>query len=201
MKTYKTMTVFIITLGMAFRLHSQGYIVPNGVSYGGYNSLFGSLIEVLQNPTNGNYTGFYLQLQSGNSFQFFPLLDEGVRSFIVSLNDPVSLPAIQAQTYPEIGYTSSYNFVNGVPFYLGFYTGEQFPQNGIYPNPLFGWARLVNNNGVINLLDGALEYGGGGIYAGTQTIIPVPEPGSLGLLTLGGLLLGWFGRRTTYPRE
>ena len=65
--------------------------------------------------------------------------------------------------------------------------------NGIYEDPLFGWAQLVNNNGVIELLDGALEYKGSGIYAGTQTIIP--EPSLLGLLAFGALLLGWRFRK------
>jgi hypothetical protein len=38
---------------------------------------------------------------------------------------------------------------------------------------------------------GALEYGGAGIYAGTQNIIPVPEPSELALGALGALLLGF----------
>jgi hypothetical protein len=42
------------------------------------------------------------------------------------------------------------------------------------------------------MIDGALEYGGAGIIAGTQTIIqPVPEPSDLALAALGGLLLGF----------
>ncbi len=37
-----------------------------------------------------------------------------------------------------------------------------------------------------------MVYGGDGFYAGTLTIIqPGPEPGTLGLVVLGGLLLGW----------
>jgi hypothetical protein len=36
-----------------------------------------------------------------------------------------------------------------------------------------------------------LEYGGDGIYVGTQNIIPVPEPSAFGLTALGGLLLGF----------
>lgn len=41
------------------------------------------------------------------------------------------------------------------------------------------------------MLDSALEYGGVGIYAGTQTIILIPEPNTLGLFSLGGLLFGF----------
>lgn len=167
----------------------QGVIVPNGVRYAGYS--LGYYITVAQNPTNGNITGFLLTPEGGNAFSFSTVLDEGVRVFMVPFSNPVSLQAIQTQGYAELTYANTYILNNGVPFYVGLYTGEQFPQNGIYPNPLFGWAHLVNINGAINFLDGALEYGGAGIYAGTQTIIPVPEPSSLGLLALGGLFLGW----------
>ncbi len=48
----------------------------------------------------------------------------------------------------------------------------------------------MNNQGVIQLQEGALEYQGGGIYAGTQNIIPVPEPGAFGFLGLGVLVFG-----------
>jgi hypothetical protein len=49
----------------------------------------------------------------------------------------------------------------------------------------------VNNQGVIQMLDSALEMEGGGIYVGTQTIIPIPEPGFLCLSACGVLTLCW----------
>ena len=114
--------------------------------------------------------------------------------FLVSANQPISQQAIQSGSYTELMYPNSYVFDSGSPFYLGLYTGESFPQNGIYSDPLFGWARLVNNRGVIEMLDGGLAYKAGGIYAGTQNLIPVPEPGEIGLIVLGGLVLS-FARR------
>jgi hypothetical protein len=186
MKTnLKSFAVIVLTFGSVFHLYPQGYIVPNGVTIYPAND-----IHVLQNPTNSNYTGFNLDLQSANTFLFNPLLDEGVRTFIVSANAPISLQPILAGSYTEMTYPNSYVFASGSPFYLGFYTGDTFPQNGIYSDPLFGWGRFVNNAGVIQLLDSALEYGAGGIYAGTQNIIPVPEPSLLILSALGALLLG-----------
>ncbi len=176
------------SLIVTIQLCSQGYIVPNGVTYGG--SLPGGTIHVVQNPTNLNHTGFSLVAQGANMFLFSPFLDEGVRTFSVSLGQPISLQPILANSYTELVYPNNYVFEEGVPVYVGLYTGEIFPQNGIYPNPLFGWARLVNDQGVIRLLDGALEYGGGGIFAGTQTVI-VPEPSTICLFGLGALLLGW----------
>lgn len=174
-------------LGVVFQVYSQGYIVPNGVTqpFPGM-----SAFSVITNPTNGNSTSFVFVSQSVNTFQFGTLLDEGVRAFLVSPNQPVSLPPILANSYTEL-IGGTYTFANGSLFYVGLYTGATFPQNGIYNDPLFGWAQLVNNNGVISLLGSALEYGGGGIYAGTQNIIPVPEPSTIALTALGILLLGF----------
>jgi hypothetical protein len=66
---------------------------------------------------------------------------------------------------------------------VGFYTGEAIPTNGIpdlalgiYTNAVFGWGKFVTRDDRIELLDSALEYGGAGIYAGTQTIIPPEFP-------------------------
>jgi hypothetical protein len=185
-------TALAFLFGAAFQVHSQGYLVTNGVTYAGYfPPFFGSEMHVIQNPANGDYTAFFLIPASGDMFKFDHALDEGVRVFLVSLNDPVSLPAIQTSSYTEMLYPNSYVFDDGVLFYVGLYTGSTYPVNGVYSDPLFGWAQLVNNNGVIQLLDSALEYGGGGIITGTQTILPIPEPGTLGLLVLGGLLLAF----------
>ena len=174
-------------------LYSQGYLVPNGVTYAGYSPFTGAEIHVLQNPTNGNYTGFSLPPQGGNIFLFNPIVDEGVRTFLVSPNDPISLQPIQANSYPELTFPNTYFFANGATFYLGFYTGPRWilPETDphTYEDPLFGWAKFVNKQGVIQLLDSALEYKGGGIFAGTQTIIPIPEPSGLTLGLLGAFLL------------
>lgn len=194
----------LVILGCLFRtvlqLHSQGYIVQNGVVYVGFNGS-GYQIGVIQNPTNINgfvdYTGFSLDPKGKtpptlytNTFLFDPVVDEGVRTFLVSSNDSISLQPILSGAFAELLYPNTYVFTNGVPFYLGFYTGYN-PQGGVYSNPVFGWGKFVNNQGAIEMLNSALEIEGGGIYAGTQTIIPVPEPSTLALGALGTLLLGF----------
>ena len=185
------------------QLKSQGYIVPNGVTFVGFDFTGGYQTTVIQNPTNGDYTGFDLTPQGKtlptiytNTFSMSFFLDEGVRVFLVTSNDSISLQPILSQSFPEVGGTSV--FASGVPFYLGFYTGYNpwvvsngVPiYTGIYSDPVFGWGKFVNNRGVIQMLDSALEIGGVGIIAGTQTIIqPVPEPSVFALSALGGLLL------------
>ena len=206
MKTHlKYLAMVCCLFGAIFELHSQGYFVPNGVTiFPGSPTGPGSEIRVLQNPTNSDYTGFFLQPQGRtpptslyiNTFLFYPYLDEQVRTFLVSSNDPISLQPIMSQSYSELLYPNTYVFRNGIPFYLGFYTGynpydSHGNYTGIYTNPLFGWGEFVNNQGVIQMLGSALEYQGGGIYAGTQTIIPIPEPSTLALGALIAFLFGF----------
>lgn len=192
--------VFAVWLvGSILRSHAQGYIVPSGVVYGGLNVYGGYEVKVLYNPTQSYYTGFWLNPQNLTIFSFDKHLDVGVRVFFVSVNDPISLQSILSQNYAELTPGNNYLFASGAPFYVGLYTGNQpfAPPDGIYcTDPLFGWARLVNNNGVIQLLDSALAYKTGGIYAGTQNLIPVPEPTTMGLVTLGALIVGWRLRRS-----
>jgi len=203
MKTkMKHLVALIIFVGASTLIHAQGYIVPNGVTT---NYIPGSgEISVIHDPINSYYTGFFLNPIGKtqpttyiNTFAFGVVVDVGVRVFLVQANDAISLQPILSQNWTELGGSPSYVFANEVPFYVGLYTGNNpFDSHGsytgIYENPVFGWAELVNNQGIIQLLNYAVEYGGDGIYAGTQNIIqPVPEPNVLGLFALGGLFLAW----------
>ncbi len=184
-----------------FQLFAQGYIVPNGVTDKGFH-LGGYEFDVVYDPVHGFTTGFLLEPNgktppSGpfdNTFRFDPIANVGVRVFFVSPNDPISSQLILSGNYSELTFPNSYVFDVGTPLYVGLYTGNQpfAPPDGIYTDPLFGWAELVNNNGVIELVDSALEYQGGGIYAGTLNIIPAPEPSTVGILCVSGLVFGLF---------
>lgn len=179
----------------ASRTFSQGYLVPNGVTWLGYAEGAGYGITVIQNPTNGDYTGFFLApTGTTNTYQFDPFADEGVRTFLVSSNDSISLQPILALNYTELLSMNSYTFADGSIFYLGFYTGynpwdSHGNYTGIYTDTVFGWGEFVNNNGVIEMLGSGLEYGGGGIYAGTSSIISTPEPSEFVLIVVGASLL------------
>jgi hypothetical protein len=84
------------------RVFAQGVIVPNGVTFPGLSFLGGYEVDVLQHPTSGDFTGFFLTAQGRtppsstytNTFTFSTYADEGVRVFLVSSNDPISLTAI-----------------------------------------------------------------------------------------------------------
>jgi hypothetical protein len=202
MKHLKSLTCAVVALVVSLDVWAQGHIAPNGVSL--YNLGTSFQVNVIYNPTNLYYTGFDLHQQGTtppspypNTFLFDPIADVGVRAFFVSPNQPVSLAAIQSGAYTELTPTS-YVFQSGTPFLLGLYTGNQLapPVNGIYSDPLFGWAELVNDKGVIELLDGAMAYKAGGIYAGTQTVFDVPEPSVQVLFALACLLVCTRRRKT-----
>jgi hypothetical protein len=192
MKTNAKIYVAVALLCLATaESHSQGYIIPNGVTEIQTGSW--PLFRVLQNPTNGDYTAFAFIPEVGNTFSFSELLDEGVRVFLVEADDPISVQAIQSGSYMEFTSSGTATFQIGLPFYVGLYTGYGF--TGTYTDPVFGWAQLVNNNGNVHLLDSALAANAPGIYAGTPTIIP--EPSMFSLFGLGTLLLGWHFQRKT----
>ena len=186
--------------------------MTNGVVYNGLVPGLGYDIAVMHDIANTNYTQFLLNPVGKtqptfytNTFSFGEFTDVGVRVFLVSSNDAISLQPILSQNWTELGASpSNYVFAAGVPFYVALYTGFNFaPPYPPYPpyqylDPVFGWAELENIGGTIQLLNSALEYGGGGIFAGTQNIIPVPEPSTFAMVALGGLLLGfrrWQGRK------
>ena len=79
------------------------------------------------------------------------------------------------------------------PFYLGFRLGG--PD---YPETEYGWAELLYNGTAISVFSSATERTGVGIYAGTG--MAVPEPSTIGLLSIGALCLACRRRnRKTQP--
>ncbi len=194
----KFVAIVSCLFGAISQLYSQGYIVPNGVM----TNLYPGEIDVW-NPSGGMLTGFSFTpvgiqqpTSYSNIFNFDEPVTIGVRVFLVSPNDPISLQPIISQNYAELLFPANYVFQSGVPFYVGLYTGSNFappyPPSPpyIYLDPVFGWAELENVRGMIKVLDYAVEYQGGGIYAGTQNIIPTPEPSALALGTMGILAFG-----------
>ena len=83
------------------QLQAQGYIVQNGVAYNGLSSGFGYEISVIHDVGNAYYTQFFLNpigktqpTVYTNTFSFGEFTDLGVRVFLVSPNDAISLQPI-----------------------------------------------------------------------------------------------------------
>jgi len=197
----KLLVGLVVGFTVTLNAFTQGYIVPNGVM----TNLYPGEIDVWNSTHGFQDTGFQLTpigkqqpTLYSNIFSFTEPVTIGVRVFLVASNDAISLQPILSQSWTELGDASSYVFAVGVPFYVGLYTGASIEPPGpffppyTYADPVFGWAKLVNNQGWIQVLDYAVEYQGAGIFAGTQTIIQsTPEPSTFALGALGTLLLGF----------
>ena len=115
----KTIMMFLAVISCFFglipRLDAQGHIIPNGVTFNGFDGQ-GYSVFVIQNPTNGDYTGFDLNPTGKtpttslytNTYLFNPIVDEGVRTFLVSVNDSISLQPIMANSYPELTFPNTF---------------------------------------------------------------------------------------------
>jgi PEP-CTERM motif len=212
MNHLKLLASTAVALVLSLDVRAQGHIVPKGI----VTNLFAGEIDLVwPAATQVNGFGFTPVGKTGglypNVFSFWEPATIGARVFLISLNQPFTLSQVRDGTYSEVSDSTnpvlpanpSFTFDVNAPFYVALYSGAELA--GYYPpgnttpveytDPVFGWARLVNNNGVIQMLDSALEYGGGGIFAGTENIIPVPEPSTLTLVGLGVLLFGLCKRR------
>jgi hypothetical protein len=168
---------------------SSAFIVPAGITALRHGLTPGELeIHVIQDPATGDDTCMSFQPQGRDTFGFSYCLDEGVRAFLVSSNAPLSEQTILQGNYPRLQQNQA--FEPGIPFYVGFYTGRGF--GSTYTNAVFGWGKFVTSDDVVELLDSALEYGGAGIYAGTQTIIPSQETAALNFVSSGKKLRLWW---------
>jgi hypothetical protein len=208
MKTrFQYLLVLVCAVATVTCADSQGFIVTNGITCFSLGSM--SRVDVLKNSTNGDFARFILGPgikvvgdEYETIFPYRPVFGESVRTFFASPNDPISQQTIEAGSYSELSMGDYYGFNLDVPFYLGVYTGytNDVPA-GSYSNPVFGWAEFVNHQGVIQLLDSALVMDGGGIYVGTQTIIPVPEPSAWSLFVLVVFALGCWAKRPNKPLQ
>ena len=75
-------------------------------------------------------------------------------------------------------------------FYLGFATASSLNEGNPryeWSDVYYGWALFEYSGGTLRLVDSAIDVDGCGIYAGTGTTTPVPEPSSACLAALGAL--------------
>jgi len=116
-------------------------------------------------------------------------LDEGSSWYLASYGQTFS--QISLPNFSRILFNEPIQLYDAV-FYLAINTRSGL-RGGFYPadQEVFGWAKFglsANNN--LTLIDSAIDYGDRGIIVGTY----VPEPSSLSLLVLGGVVVA-LGRR------
>ena len=118
------------------------------------------------------------------------LMDYGELIDAAAADDPVDPFAITY--FSDLEYYSTVMDVNQ-SIYIGFQLGsmEFSPFQTQY-----GWVELIYDGDSINYVSSATERTGLGIYAGTG--MAVPEPATIGLLSIGALGLAW-RRRNRKP--
>jgi hypothetical protein len=160
----------------------HGAVGISHVSAAGSNTF-----HVLQTFDGSDFTGFSFSFVSGNSYQYAgSFIDEGLDLFRVFEGDVFTPAAIFGNGLQE--FVAGNNFVLPAEFFVGLET-PSIEATFATLSPAYGWAKIGNSNGVLTLLDHAIDYSGNGLIVGTTTV--VPEPGSMSLLafTAGGLLI------------
>lgn len=146
----------------------------------------GNTFNVEQTYGKGDYTGFVFAAQ-GASYQFATFLDEGIDAYRIALNAEISPASIPGLTSQRLTFPTLYSFP--AFFYLALVTPSQDFTASSYPTA-YGWALFSNSNGVITLLDHAIDYSSQGLYAGTTTLVPESGTASLTMAAAGLLVFG-----------
>jgi hypothetical protein len=79
MNMRSTLLVLVFLLAAAFRGNAQGYLVPGGIT--AFESTGWLKVDVIQNPTNRDYTCFDFMSLGTNTFAYLVCLNDGVRTF------------------------------------------------------------------------------------------------------------------------
>jgi hypothetical protein len=153
-----------------------------------------------------NYQGWIDQLPTHNQdatgvfFEYTPadlapatlqcvntVLDEGSDWYLASLGQTFSQGTILSGQFTSLPpmYGQPLEIPSG-DFYLAVNTGRGYTGNKTNRD-IFGWVELENTGSSLIAVDSAVAYGETGIVVGVTGA--TPEPGSLGALGIGGLLL------------
>lgn len=152
------------------------------------------MVTIGQHPTNGDHTMAWFG-KSDNVIQWVTnALDEGsewYRTYTpgVAFTDA----AIAAGDFTRLDTRPDYSRPGPKAFapydlYLAFRTWEGLGDNP--GEPVYGWVHFQGTTAdTFTIVSDAVAYGAEGIYVGTTTPIPVPEPATLALLGLAPLAL------------
>jgi hypothetical protein len=161
-----------------------------GANYQQWDNNYEIHVHVDQTIKGDDYTVALFSADSANSAITLRAIsmDEGSSWYLASYGQTFS--QISLPNFSRILFNEPIQLYDAV-FYLAINT-----RSGFYPaaQEVFGWAKFglsANNN--LTLIDSAIDYGDRGIIVGTYQ--SVPEPSSLSLLALGGVVVALCRRK------
>lgn len=178
----KPVVPFLLMLLIAPPLHAA-VGVSHIVGFGG--SPFNEF-HVYQTFEKTDYTGFMFMFLSGSTYQYMgSYIDEGLDLYRTSAGAAFAPGTVSNGSFTPFVYSS--NYVLTGDFFVGLVTPSKDSSFATLP-PAYGWARLRSSNGVLSLVDHAIDYSGNGLIVGTTTVVPEPGSGILFVTAACGLL-------------
>ncbi len=146
------------------------------------------MLTIYQNEEATDYTSLGFIVSGSTLSHGGHTLDEGSDWYSVGLGDEFSVANIANGDFLALhqSWPAEHNDLNvSGYFYLGVATSQ-----GTSERDIFGWVRLQNIGGVVSMVDNAVSYAGTGIIVGTTQA--VPEPASVVMISLGGVVIVGF---------
>jgi len=176
------------------KICAQGTLVQNGISV--WQSGDSTEVDLKFYGDGGPWAGIsFVPGDQSWLFRVAPTLTFDTRTYFVNYGDSISADSLSGNKSELTAFNQS-TFLNNRTYYLGISIGQSTDQDSQYL--AFAWLEVKNVGGVMQVLDGALETGGPGLYAGTWTLVPEPSTFALAGLGLAGML---FLRRRKEPCE
>jgi len=196
-----------VVLSMTSTLAGQTVVVNDNIGIVPWPEVHADYYEfTVQQVAAGDVTCALFYYDGSNLTGDGGCLDEGSDWYLVSSGDPFGFATLAGGRFTPISIAYDYApssqtvLVGSNEFYLGVSTtstnGEGITEPYCDPNEyqcrnVFGWMRLRNAGGQLEMVDNAVAYGSLGIIVGTTDL--VPEPSTLTLCALG---LVAFGQKT-----
>ncbi len=178
---YMALVVFVMSSNLAGQtvvVNDNIEFVPDSSSFGASHR--GTVIQDLF----GDFTSVWFDYDGSSLTAVASNTDEGSDWYVVEPGDVFGPVTIARNDFPSIIGVPV--FAGTEEFYLGVSTGTIDCSNPSCRD-VFGWVRLRNVFGQLEMVENAVAYNSLGIIVGTTNLVPEPSSIALGWMALAGL--------------